>query len=154
MAPFYESDTVEIKAEQSYGERLRSVCFYYDITKECYPWKEPEVYLPPLFSVWKETEKELIPLFRSRKTMQVTSNMIRMTALCIDALFWMNKKELIELYDLATQTDSLGLKPANIKERIMFILTKPNSYHSFTQLRMLMQEIEKCYARSKVIQRK
>ncbi len=152
--PFYEVSSIEVDEEASVKERLRTVHFYYDMTKEISPWEDPNAYLPILFSVWKEIAVKLRPLYQQRQTKEVYPSMLLMSALAIDALFWMNKKNVPGLDDVAHEVKTLPYQPPNSGERLAFVLNRVEAYPSFIQLHSFMQELEKLHARIKTIEKK
>lgn len=151
--PFYNgSQSIVICSDDKpFERRLLTSYFYYDITEEERPWENPASFLPQMFVLWREREAELRSFFQKRDGKNGRTLMIAMTAVFIDALFWLNKKKVGQLQDIEAAAARLKHKPVNIDERLRFILIKPDSYHSFTQLRALMNELEKLTARSKAM---
>lgn len=99
-----------------------------------------------LFLKWKKTEVQLTEVYEIRNKTEIRPKMVSMIANYLTILFWMNGKHPLNLQSIALEIDSLKKKPINCKERILFILSKPELFHSFIQLRELYIELEKQFA--------
>lgn len=106
------------------------------------PWEHANDAVAQLIDYWKPLSQKLSHLFEKRNRMNVQKPMKQGISLLIQCLFWINNKPVI-FYEQSIKDDDLKWKPVNIKERLEFILHRPNVYHSFVQLNELMIELEK-----------
>ncbi|KGA99102.1 hypothetical protein AJ85_11530 [Alkalihalobacillus alcalophilus ATCC 27647 = CGMCC 1.3604] len=155
IAPFYENQTViDEKKLRSDEDKWLSVYFYFDLTEVAKPWLEHERFLPLIFHYWDKKKNQIKEDFRNREAKKAKPLMMAMSALLIDALFWLNKEKVRNLTSLRTDIEELFYKPVNASERIHFILTHVGHYQGFVQLEMLFEELRKLYTRVKMIERK
>lgn len=110
------------------------------------PWEEKDEYIPILVQNWKETEPIINKLFQARAQKQIITPMKKMILTFIAMLFWTNDKPVPSLKKLTNSIKELKTKPVNVEERLEFIISLPNHYHAFIQLRTLFTELEKKYA--------
>ena len=71
--------------------------------------------------------------------------------LFIQFLSWSNDSQLT-LKNL-NQLTLLEIKPVNVEERLGFIISRPNLFHSYRQLSELMVEQEKLYAKKNIVKK-
>jgi hypothetical protein len=71
--------------------------------------------------------------------------------LFLQFLFWSNDKQIAVLAN--TSLSLLEVKPVNIDERLGFIISRPNLFHSYRQLSELMVEQEKLYAKKNIVKK-
>lgn len=69
--------------------------------------------------------------------------MIHGISLLICLLNWSNERSVDHLDVKNSDFGSLQIKPINAAERLLYLLTKPEQYHSFVQLQQLMEETYK-----------
>jgi hypothetical protein len=105
-----------------------------------------------LLTEWEKLRDELENLFRHRDQKAALHVMRKGIGLFIQFLYWSNEKQVIvsKLEPLA----NLEIKPVNVDERIGFIISRPNLYHSYRQLSELITEQEKLYAKQKVVKKR
>ncbi|WP_413380589.1 YpoC family protein [Alkalihalobacillus sp. 1P02AB] len=155
MAPFYENQTeIDEKNLRSEEDKWLSVYFYFDLTEEVKPWLDYERFLAEIFHYWNKNVNQLKAYFHNRKPQKAKPLMMAMSALLIDALFWLNKEKVRKLTSIITDIEGLVYTPVNSGERIHFILTHLSHYQGFVQMEMLFEELKKLYARVKIIERK
>ncbi|WP_088102170.1 YpoC family protein [Halalkalibacter urbisdiaboli] len=151
--PFYTTEEVVIDVSSNFAHTMETNLFYYELSETLEPWLERETYLPLIFECWKEQETRLIALFKTRQKALTKQPMIQMIALFIDGLFWMNESPVPSLLNVENYAGDLRLHPVNIEERLSFVLSGPERFHSFVQLQALMTELEKLYARDVVMEK-
>ncbi|RDU36379.1 hypothetical protein DRW41_12640 [Neobacillus piezotolerans] len=102
------------------------------------PWNEPRQSVQSLYSGWVGLEEEISEAFKKRDKSAIRASMRKGTGLFLHLLFWSNGQAVT----LARFPDISGLtvKPANCGERIQFLVDRPELFHSFIQLRELMDE--------------
>ncbi|KHF40296.1 YpoC family protein [Halalkalibacter okhensis] len=153
VPPFYnESYVVKEDTVASLKDICQAVPFYYDITLEKRPWKQKHTYVPMLLDWWKDEEPLLEHFYAKRNPKAANKKMIVMTAVFIDALFWMNETQVQGITTIAKKVNSLQFKPVNCEERLAFILNGPIRYHTYVQLKAMYVELGKLYAKSKVLE--
>lgn len=158
--PFYEKGMVlPTLSASEYTMALKEVPFYFDIAtmkgrEEHKPWLDKKTSLPKVFFVWKEVKEELADYYHKRERKLARKQMIRMIALLIDGLFWLNNKPVTQLKDLEQEIATHPFAPVNANERLAFILKDPDHYHSFVQLVALFEESEKLFYKVMVLERK
>ncbi|WP_347549886.1 YpoC family protein [Pseudalkalibacillus hwajinpoensis] len=146
---FIENDwTFELKEKE---ERLP---FYYEMQANCEeldiaPWDDPAEFMMNYFNGWEKVDDALAELFASRRKSKAKIEMIFQIGYFLEALFWMNDKRACpgvweERYD------DLPITPVNGKERIKYLLDKPDHYIAFIQLRKLIEEMHKKWEVSKI----
>ncbi|MCL7745954.1 YpoC family protein [Halalkalibacter alkaliphilus] len=153
VPPFYNESYV---SKDDTLSSLKDICqaapFYYDITMEKKPWEKKHAYVPQLLEWWKDEEPGLEHFYANRNPNAAKRKMVIMTAVFIDALFWMNETKVQGLKTITKEVKSLQYKPVNCEERLEFILTGPIRYHTYVQLKALFVELRKIYAKLKVIE--
>ncbi|WP_066061061.1 YpoC family protein [Neobacillus soli] len=100
---------------------------------------------------WVELKGQLEELFRARDLKNVSEMMKTGITLFIQFLSWSNEKQA--LLDDPKTFNQLEFKPVNLDERLLFINSRPNLYHSFRQLSELMIEQEKLFAKRNIIKK-
>ncbi|GAE25032.1 hypothetical protein JCM9140_1002 [Halalkalibacter wakoensis JCM 9140] len=155
VSPFYQQTVVNIDAESlSFLDICQAIPFYYDITMEKRPWEEKDVFVPMLFACWDKERPILEQYYKDRNPLAAKEKMNSMLALLIDALFWLNGRQVTNLTGLTSSVQSLLYKPVNVEERLEFILLQAGKYHSYVQLKSLFIEVRKLYARVKIMELK
>lgn len=106
------------------------------------PWEMCEKELPPLFVRWKEMAHEIENTMKKPfKTDQ--KKMMAGLGLFLEILYWMNGQPVHSLQ--LDEVKKLEMTPANIADRLEFILARPTQYHAFIQLKELFAEAEKMF---------
>lgn len=116
------------------------------------PWKNRDLSIPFLLQEWEMLKDPLKSHFSKRNKGEASSLMRLGTALFLEFFYWSNGQP-VKLFPKIFYED-LPVKPVNIKERLDFIIARQNTYHSFMQLAELFKEMEKIYAKSKVVHKK
>ncbi|MDT8859969.1 hypothetical protein N0O92_06965 [Alkalihalobacillus sp. MEB130] len=153
IPPFYNQSFVHLEQSvTSCKEILQAVPFYYDITMDQCPWEDKHSILPQLFEWWKKEQEILECFYKQRQSSEAKEIMVVMIAVFIDALFWLNGRQVRRIDCLGDDVKSLLYKPVNCEERLEFILNAPIKYPSFVQLKSMYQELNKKYAKVKVLE--
>lgn len=106
------------------------------------------------FSLW-DCEKEKIALFfRNRDKKAALDPMKKYIANFLDILFMINNERAVHGSGLLEQIEKLEVKPINSKERLAFLLERPDHYHSYIQLTELYEELEKQFKKKVAIEQK
>jgi hypothetical protein len=104
-----------------------------------------------LVTEWEKVRIELELLYKNRDQKTTILGMKKGIGLFLQFLFWSNDKQIAVLED--TPLCLLKVKPVNIDERLGFIISRPNLFHSYRQLTELMVEQEKLYAKKKIVKK-
>lgn len=126
---------------------LYEAAFYHgmDVLK---PWKVPEQTIPLIMNEWGQIKKELTIRFSNRD--HAVGELMKMgIALFYEVLFWSNNQPVV-LHD---QMYENFIKPINSGERLKFILSRMNNYHSFVQLTELFIEMEKLFWKRQIMKK-
>lgn len=110
------------------------------------PWEIESESIPLLLKEWEVVKEQLTAVFKKRDGKASSLLMKNGIGLFLEFLHWANAKP-VKLIP-AIQYDQLKVKPVNIHERLDFILSRPNSYHSYMQIVELMTELEKMYRKN------
>lgn len=153
LAPYFRKDEIiTMQADDSLKEVLLKQPLLFDIydylqmETTVKPWEKKSQYIPVLSENWQETMPNIIELFKARNRKQALLPMKKMILTFIAMLYWTNGISVPGLLKITDQVKELTVKPVNIEERLEFILSVPNQYHAFTQLKTLFSELEKKYA--------
>jgi hypothetical protein len=154
VPPFYkESIIVFSSSQRSFRDICQAVPFYYDITGEIRPWEQKYDFVPMIFQWWSEEERTLEKYYEKRNPLAAKETMRTMIAIFIDSLFWLNDKQVDGVDNLHDSVRKLRHKPVNCSERLEYLLTEPNRYHTFVQLKALFSELRKLYAKVNVMEK-
>nr|WP_263325938.1 hypothetical protein [Neobacillus sp. Marseille-Q6967] len=128
-----------------------SIPFLDDFLVE-YPVKDDKEAIQNLLTDWANLKENLHIMYEKRDQKNTLQGMKRGIVLFIQFLFWTNdhpvkKNEPIQL-------SGLEIKPVNLDERLSFILSRPNLFHSYRQLSELMMEQEKLYAKKTIVKKR
>lgn len=125
---------------------------YYSNLESLKPWEDIEGSIPLLLSEWRQLHESLGEIFRRRDRQNALEPMRLGICVLIQMLHWCNGKP-VKLYP-KVEYASLNLKPVNARERIEFIVSRPNLYQSYMQLTELISEMEKQYVKSIILKKK
>jgi hypothetical protein len=104
-----------------------------------------------LLEEWERVKIELGLLYRNRDQKTTIIGMKKGIGLFLQFLVWSNDKQISALE--STPLNLLEIKPVNLDERLGFIITRPNLFHSYRQLSELIVEHEKLYAKKKIVKK-
>ena len=153
---FYrEGDEMDIKEELSIKDAssfpfIFDMYHYKQMQFNIKPWSRKDEYVKEIINLWKEKQTAISFVHKERNKEQIMKETPGAIALYISYLFWINGTPVSKLNDLQSELEKLAWKPANVTERISFILNKPYLYHSFVQLNQLFTETEKLYVKVKI----
>lgn len=111
--------------------------------KTLMPWKMSDKTVPIVMKEWETVKVELHEKFSKRKGTEVEHPMKQAIGLFIEVLYWCNGYPSLSL---SKEDDKLKIKPVNLQERLHFIFSYPNKYHSYIQLTELFSEMEKLFS--------
>lgn len=154
-SPFYEQHSKINCDSFKRGEHNQWPLFYFDmnICDQAHAWSR-DVYLPQLFTRWYELDHVLSIYHEEEDKAKVASVTPEYTALLLEALFWINHQLVPTLIHIEDNIKELTYTPPNSRERIEFVLLAPHRYRSFVQMKSFMEELEKLYARVKILEAK
>jgi hypothetical protein len=105
-----------------------------------------------LLTEWEKVKGELEKLFHHRDHKAAHNVMMKGIGLFIQFLYWSNDKQVIA--SKLEPIEELEIKPVNMDERLGFIISRPNLYHSYRQLTELITEQGKLYAKKKIVKKR
>jgi hypothetical protein len=123
---------------------------YFHGLKTLMPWEMADYTVPVVIKEWKTVKVELHEKFSKRKLIEVEQPMKKGIGLFIEVLYWCNGYPGLSLNK---DDDKLRIKPVNLQERLHFIISYPNKYHSYIQLIELFSEMEKLFSVQQVIKK-
>ncbi|WP_160721291.1 YpoC family protein [Bacillus sp. USDA818B3_A] len=100
-----------------------------------------------LLTEWGQIQSQIEPLFRARDQRNSKEWMEKGIKLFLQFLFLTNNVSLPVNEDAY---DQFHFKPVNMKERLDFVKSRPDLYHSYRQLSELMGEQEKQFVKSNI----
>lgn len=124
---------------------------YYTGIRSLMPWEMLDKSIPLLLKEWELVKEELKGIFDRRDHKASAIIMKKGIGLFIEFLHWTNGVPV--RLSPAIPYESFNIKPVNINERLDFILSRPNSYHSYMQVVELMIEMEKIYRKQLAIKK-
>jgi hypothetical protein len=104
-----------------------------------------------LLKEWENSKDQLEALFRERDYKNAKVLIEKGINLFIQFLSWSN--ELPVLLEETINFNQFEYKPVNVEERISFIMSRPNLYHSYRQLTELMVEQEKLFVKRSILKK-
>lgn len=129
--------------------------FWHDLKQDDPHWQwNIKLLLPQLFKRWHVLDEELAFYHEQENKEEVADRTPEFTALIIQALFWINNQRVPELVNVEKSVQQLRHTPPNSKDRLGFILIAPQRYRCYIQMKSLMEELEKLYARLRVMEKR
>jgi hypothetical protein len=104
-----------------------------------------------LLKEWENSKDRLEAIFRERDYKNAKVLMEKGINLFIQFLSWSN--ELPVLLEEPINFNQFEYKPVNVEERLGFIMSRPNLYHSYRQLTELMVEQEKLFVKRSILKK-
>ncbi|MCM3109303.1 YpoC family protein [Lederbergia lenta] len=118
---------------------------YYTRDKtKVYPWQQMDQNITGLLFQWEQLNGVLEKQFKVNKNGE-KNMMLEAIAIFLQLLFWTNG-EPVNLKHLEGKLTNFQIKPFNIYDRLIFIFSRPTSFHTFKQLQELMLEQQKKFA--------
>ncbi len=164
---FFDDKIISYHAENmndfsTYVLTIRNNFFLYDMleiksTDKNYlrPWLFTEKAIAPLLNEWQVERNELFLLFKERSNNELIKRKMSLAiSFFFSFLFWSNNQPISSIINWFKDLSSIQMKPINVKDRMQFILQKPEQYHSFRQLDQLFQELTKQYYKKITLENK
>jgi hypothetical protein len=104
-----------------------------------------------LLKEWENSRDQLETLFRERKYKNAKVLMEKGITLFIQFLSWSNEVPVRQ--DEPLTFTQYEFKPVNVEERLGFVISRPNLYHSYRQLSELMIEQEKLFMKRNILKK-
>lgn len=124
---------------------------YYSGLESLKPWESGEEAISAILAEWTRVKEEIETQFAKRDREAAVPFMRKGLGLFLQFLHWANGKPTRIKPEI--EYEQLEIKPVNLKERLEFILARPNLYHSSKQLMELMDELEKGYKKAIAIKK-
>jgi hypothetical protein len=105
-----------------------------------------------LLSDWERIKVELEGLYRNRDQKSTLQGMKKGIGLFIQFLYWSNDRQINSKEPISI--NHLVITPVNLDERLAYILSRPNLFHSYRQLSELMTEQAKQYAKKNIVKKR
>jgi hypothetical protein len=105
-----------------------------------------------LLSDWERIKVELEGLYRNRDQKSTLQGMKKGIGLFIQFLYWSNDRQINSKEP--SSINQLVITPVNLDERLAYILSRPNLFHSYRQLSELMTEQAKQYAKKNIVKKR
>ena len=105
-----------------------------------------------LLAKWDEVSSELETLYRNRDQKSTLQLMKKGIGYFIQFLYWSNDRQFPSKETISFNL--LEIKPVNLEERITYILSRPNLFHSYRQLSELFTEQEKLLAKKNIVKKR
>jgi hypothetical protein len=105
-----------------------------------------------LLSDWEKIKVELETLYRNRDQKSTLQGMKKGIGLFIQFLYLSNDRQVNSKE--SSSINQLEITPVNLEERLAYILSRPNLFHSYRQLSELMTEQAKQYAKKNIVKKR
>ncbi|WP_338451827.1 hypothetical protein R4Z09_08140 [Niallia oryzisoli] len=112
------------------------------------PWEISARTVPAILAIWSSVKAELHEKFSLRDQAAAIEPMKKGIGLFLEILYWSNQSPVLWKLNKTVLLDS---KPVNWEERLNFIVTYLNKYHSYIQLTELFSEMEKLFIKHKIM---
>lgn len=116
------------------------------------PWEDPEPAAQAILLEWTALKEEIRSLFEKRNKDKIPSLMRVGISYLVELLYWSNEQPSI--LNPKIEYEKLKIRPVNIEERLEFIISRPNLFHSFMQLSELIIEQEKGFKKAVAINKR
>jgi hypothetical protein len=105
-----------------------------------------------LLSKWDGVKSELETLYRNRDQQSTLQLMKKGIVYFIQYLYCSNDRQVNSKEPIPL--NQLEIKPVNLEERLTYILSRPNLFHSYRQLSELFTEQEKLFAKKNIVKKR
>jgi hypothetical protein len=112
---------------------------------------DPHEAIKQLLIEWGTVKYQLETLYKNRDQKNTLEGMEKGISLFIQFLYWSNDRQILGKESIPVV--DLEIKPVNVEERLKFIISRPNLFHSYRQLGELMIEQQKLYAKKIVLKK-
>jgi hypothetical protein len=111
-----------------------------------------EVNISILLSKWDGVKTDLETLYRHRDQQATLQLMKKGIIYFIQFLYWSNDRQVNSKEPIPL--NQFEIKPVNFEERLTYILSRPNLFHSYRQLSELFTEQEKLFAKKNIVKKR
>ncbi|NYE04772.1 hypothetical protein F4694_001521 [Bacillus niacini] len=111
-----------------------------------------EVNISFLISKWDGVKSDLETLYRNRDQQATLQLMKKGIIYFIQFLYWSNGRQVNSKEPIPF--NQFEIKPVNFEERLTYILSRPNLFHSYRQLSELFIEQEKLLAKKNIVKKR
>ncbi|MFB3160266.1 YpoC family protein [Neobacillus sp. 179-J 1A1 HS] len=111
-----------------------------------------EVNISFLLSKWDGVKSDLETLYRNRDQQATLQLMKKGIIYFIQFLYWSNDRQVNSKEPIPF--NQFEIKPVNFEERLTYILSRPNLFHSYRQLSELFTEQEKLFAKKNIAKKR
>jgi hypothetical protein len=111
-----------------------------------------EVNISFLISKWDGVKSDLETLYRNRDQQATLQLMKKGIIYFIQFLYWSNGRQVNSKEPIPL--NQFEIKPVNFEERLTYILSRPNLFHSYRQLSELFTEQEKLLAKKNIVKKR
>jgi hypothetical protein len=101
---------------------------------------------------WDQVRPELETLYRNRDQKSTLQLMKKGISYFIQFLYWSNDRQVNSKEPIPFTV--LELTPVNLEERLTYILSRPNLFHSYRQLSELFTEQKKLVAKKNIVKKR
>ncbi|WHX99064.1 YpoC family protein [Neobacillus sp. DY30] len=105
-----------------------------------------------LLANWDGVKSELETLYRNRNQQSTLPFMKKGIGYFIQFLYWSNDQQVYSKEPISFRL--LEVKPVNLEERLTYILSRPNLFHSYRQLSELFTEQVKLFAKKNIVKKR
>ncbi|MGP7816030.1 YpoC family protein [Niallia sp. 01092] len=128
---------------------IHEAAFFQQI-KTFKPWEKQNIELCVTETIkqWQTLKEEIGISIKNEHKQETRIKMIQGIGYFLQSLYWTN--ELPVSFESGLISQEISIKPINVGERLTFILSRLNGYHSFKQLEALFMELEKQFAIKKI----
>ncbi|MGG4491922.1 YpoC family protein [Metabacillus idriensis] len=157
--PFFSKDdlTILLNSAGTAEEIIKANPLYFDIFYKAnmpidfYPWKNPELSIRILEDEWLSIKETIKSGISSNRRKADKGQMIKGISILICMIHWSNDIPVHHLHIEGYDLTSFAAKPVNLSERLMYVLLKPEQFHSFIQLDQLIEETAKQYHKKRAM---
>jgi hypothetical protein len=111
-----------------------------------------EVNISFLISNWDGVKSDLETLYRNRDQQATLQLMKKGIIYFIQFLYWSNDRQVNSKEPIPL--NQFEIKPVNFEERLTYVLSRPNLFHSYRQLSELFTEQEKLFAKKNIVKKR
>ncbi|MDR0139759.1 hypothetical protein RFW18_18550 [Metabacillus idriensis] len=159
VEPFFRRDelTIQMNSAGTAEEMIKANPFYFDICFKAnvpidfHPWKNPELSIPILIDEWQLIKDTIKRGISSNARKADKAEMVKGISILICMIHWSNESPVHHLDIEPSDFTAFAAKPINPTERLMYVLLKPEQYHSFIQLDQLIEETVKQYHKKRAM---
>lgn len=148
---FFPNEKFHLKTDNDANTPFFYEVLFFSDKEGLKPWEKPEETVSALLEDWTILKEEIRSLFEKRNKDLIPDLMRKGISYFIELLYWSNEQPSV--LSPRIYYDKLPIKPVNIEERLEFIISRPNLFHSFMQLSELIIEQEKGFKKALAIKK-